>query len=181
MRGRVKGPKRKKTVKVTGGPVVVIPGIRVGMAAKALQGALAAFLASAIGRELASQARNVLPGPVRERVTDEELMREVERWMREQAKTPAAGKKGLAVPLGPVPPPARGRRGIGPILGPRRQVGPLTAPQPVLEQPRPTRRDEEPPDEETFAAWFERRFARSIVRNQRLGRRRTNGRRRKRI
>lgn len=166
---KVRGPKPgPKKLKVIGGGTVTIRGIVIGMGAKALQKALAVFLASALGRELALQARAILPSPVRERVTDEELMREVEEWLRSQAtKSKPGRKKGLAVPLGPKPP---GRKELGPILGPRQHPQPRPAAPPFV-LPDPRRTKEEPPDEESFAAWFERRFARSIVRHQRLNRR----------
>lgn len=173
VRARVRGPKRKKKLKIVGGVNVTIRGVVIGMGVKALEKALAVFLASELGRQLALQARAVLPGPTRERVSDEELMREVEEWLRSQAKKGKAGKKGLAVPLGPLPSSPGKKRQVGPLLGPREHGRRGTPPPPTLiELPEPDRRDKEPPGEESFAAWFERRFARSIVRNQRLRRRR---------
>lgn len=172
-RARVRGPKRKRVPKIIGGPVVTIRGVVIGMGAKALEKALAAFLASALGRELALRARDAISAPDKERVTDEELMREIEEWVRSQAakKTTKGGKKGLALPLKSRGRPERGERSQ-PGEGPRRK--PVALPLPVLDGKRPgdPRKREEPPEEESFQAWFERRFARSIVRHQRLRRRR---------
>lgn len=179
LRSRIKGPTRGPVkMKVLDGVTIFIPGGILGRtAAGALQKALAVFLASAAARELTRRVQDFLP-PQTGPVTDEELMRELEEWLRQQAAqtrsrstSPRRPKKGLALPLLPRQQGERSQPGEGP----RRQPVPGPKTDPVTVAPRPTRRkrDDEPED---FASWFERRFVRSRVRFQRLReRKRQNG------
>lgn len=156
------------------GVTIFIPGVTSArIAAQALAKALAVFLASAAAREATRRVRDFLQPEIKERVTDEELMREVEKWMREQAehsrsqgKSGRRPRKGLALPLLPSPT-DKGKPGVRPVRdpapGPRGQPGEEVP-------PGIHRRERDASDPESFVEWFERRFVRSGVRFQRLRR-----------